>query len=106
VASEVTEDGIVIVAQPTVTNGVEGQHMSLLLTVYPNPSSGVVSLQWDGDFKDILEIIIHNNNGSAVWKGRVTADQQTVDISQHPSGVYFLRLITRKGTAVQKLVIK
>jgi len=106
VASEVTEDGIVIVAEPTVTNGVAINQLSPLLTVYPNPSSGVVTLQWDGNTKDILEIIIHNNNGSAVWRGNLAADQQTVDISQHPSGVYFLRLITNKGTAIQKLVIK
>ena len=106
VASEITEEGIVIVAEPATTTGVASNLLSQSLTAYPNPSMGVITIEWDGAVADVQQIIVHNNNGSAVWTGALVHGQQTIDISHHPKGVYFLRLVTSTGAAIQKLVIK
>ncbi|WP_201568449.1 Ig-like domain-containing protein [Imperialibacter sp. 75] len=106
VASEVTDEGIVIIAMPTATTGVSAEVLRSMIKTYPNPSQGQFTIAWDGSLADVKEIIIHNNNGSAVWQHSMTTAQLTVDISSQPAGVYILRLITSHGAAVHKLVIK
>jgi methionine-rich copper-binding protein CopC len=106
VASEVTNEGIVIIATPATTTGISAEVLRSMIKAYPNPSQGQFTIVWDGSLADVTEIIVHNNNGSAVWQHPMTAAQLTVDISGQPAGVYFLRLITSHGAAVHKLVIK
>ncbi|WP_416866188.1 MAG: carboxypeptidase regulatory-like domain-containing protein [Imperialibacter sp.] len=106
VASEVTDEGIVIIAAPATTTGISSEALRSMIKAYPNPSGGLFTIAWSGPLAEVKEIIVHNNNGSTVWQHPMTAEQLTVDISKQPAGVYFLRLVTSHGAAVHKLVIK
>ena len=68
------------------------------LAVYPNPASNVVNVMGDGiETVQILDI-----NGRTV----MTAEAGTINVSSLANGVYFVRAITAKGVATQKIVKK
>jgi len=70
--------------------------------VYPNPTSGFVSIENLGD--DKLEFSINNSNGQVVKKGHVGSNINVVDISNLNSGIYTLIIKDYKNTVVKKLV--
>ena len=68
------------------------------LAVYPNPANNVVNVMGEGiEMVQILDV-----NGRTV----LTADAGSINISSLANGVYFVRAITAKGVATQKIVKK
>lgn len=68
------------------------------LAVYPNPANNVVNVMGEGiEMVQILDV-----NGRIV----MTADAGSINISSLANGVYFVRAITAKGVATQKIVKK
>ena len=73
------------------------------LEVYPNPSSGLLSIR--GLKKDDL-IEIQNSNGEKVYLGQVfTSQTLDVDLSELARGVYTLLLTREEGALVEKIII-
>lgn len=72
------------------------------LTVYPNPTTGLV--RWDNPQVTRLEVL--NSAGRFVVLYEPTRGQQTVDLSHLPNGLYLLRLSDSRRTVVQKLIVQ
>ena len=72
----------------------DGAHMA----VYPNPSSGLVTVEAEGLLRfeviDIYGRVVMSSTGS------------TADLSQLPRGTYFLRAQTREGIASTTLILQ
>jgi hypothetical protein len=86
------------VAVLTVTNGIGlGESTLQKLTVSPNPTSGLVSLNSSviGSY-ELLAL-----DGRVLESGTAKKDY---DLSQQPNGVYNLKLTTADGTRVLKIV--
>jgi hypothetical protein len=83
--------------EPVITSIEEGLPDKRIV-FYPNPSSGIFNLQGD----DILEVEIRNSTGEYVglFRGSV------IDISDRPDGIYFVRILTGKESAYQKIIKK
>jgi hypothetical protein len=63
------------------------------LTVYPNPANGVLFVrlpQCDSPTADKTEYRITNLMGQALLSGRIDAENQQIDISALPAGMYFI----------------
>jgi hypothetical protein len=62
--------------------------------IFPNPTDGVVNLNWEIDLKDDLEIDVLNTLGQKVLTQYCKANQNQVqiDISNLPNGIYFFNL--------------
>jgi methionine-rich copper-binding protein CopC len=103
VESEVTEEGIVITATPVTPTSTKPDFS---ISTYPNPSSGAFTLQWNGQHADVRGVTIYNLQGVAIWKGDMTTDRLTIDISQEPAGIYFLHFITGGDSTVHKLMVR
>lgn len=74
---------------------------SLSINVYPNPSQGQFFI--DGIEKG--EVEIYNVAGQKVYKKDASASlSMTVDLSNQPQGVYFVRIVTEGGSYSQKVV--
>lgn len=83
--------------------GVNEINFDNLISVYPNPSNGKFTLS-----SEITkgEVSIYNVEGEKVYSTQLPQSTQlTINISDKPSGVYFLHLKTEKGVATEKLVI-
>ena len=60
-----------------------------VFTLYPNPTSGILTIQGDGH---LLKVFIHNLVGNEVAVYEITDNKKAIDISHLPSGVYVVTL--------------
>ena len=60
-----------------------------VFTLYPNPTSGILTIQGDGH---LLKVFIHNLVGNEVAVYEITDNKKAIDISHLPSGVYMVTL--------------
>ncbi len=97
-------DGLSLVSALTLTGfdparaGLSGFGISL----YPNPSNGIFNIEGhDGQ----AEIRIFNALGNEVRRIEVNLPCQ-VNFSFQPKGIYFIRIISEKGTWYSKLIVE
>lgn len=80
-----------------------------LFSVYPNPSSGVATLQFESKFEiQNADIEIVNWSGSVVHlvKNTNIGYTQDVDLSQLPAGSYIVRIVQEGTVLAQKTLVK
>ena len=71
--------------------------INIKVSIFPNPSSGIISI--NSDLK-INQIILYAVDG----KYLLTTESKTIDIDI--KGIYFLKIITDKGTTVRKVIVE
>jgi subtilisin family serine protease len=77
------------------------------LSIYPNPTSGELIID-NGQLK-IENVAIYDMMGQSVCsftRPLVHSSTTTIDISNLPSGVYFVKVVTDKGDTVIRKVVK
>lgn len=98
----------------TLSNGIQEANNMLLAqsgqlgNLYPNPTSGAVTLQYElpkGETQG--EIILYNTQGAEVKRYKVddTFKDLLLDNTMLPAGVYYYQLTTRKGSIGSKKMI-
>lgn len=88
----------------TAVEAPEIQSKELSIQVSPNPNNGVFSVKCE---KIISGINIYNLLGEKVYSTGLSATAitgVTINLSDKPSGVYFLRVTTSEGMVVRKIV--
>lgn len=74
---------------------------SFALQVYPNPSSGIFQLQT----QEAAQLEVYDLMGKVILNKSVPAGTASLDLSQHASGVYLLKITNGSGnTTVSKIV--
>ncbi len=74
---------------------------SLLLA--PNPASGVVKVTGVGERATVSILDI---NGREIFRQEKVAGSVEVDVERYARGVYFVRVVTEKASAVRRLVVR
>jgi hypothetical protein len=90
----------------TCDGTVLGSEEKVLRTVkiFPNPSAGIVNIKVDGEMK--AEIKITDLNGDIVYdQSALICDQNIIDLSKNPGGIYFMNLKSGNQTLIQKIII-
>lgn len=85
------------------TNGVSvSENESMNINVYPNPAESLVNVTAEGlrnvELIDMMGRIISRNESSETTT--------TIDLSNLTSGIYFLRITTETGVALQRFEVK
>ena len=75
------------------------------LTVYPNPSSGVVYITSSNN-ETIQVIEVLDSKGSLVQRIESTKKIEKIDVTSFSSDVYILRVTTSEGIRTSKLIVK
>ena len=83
------------------TGGSVNENTNIAFSIVPNPAQDKITITADNNFNKI-EVI--NFIGQTVIALPNTYDNNTIDISNLKSGVYFVRITSENGTAVQKFV--
>jgi hypothetical protein len=79
-------------------------------TLFPNPAKNTISFTLNTDSKaDIQSVEIVSSIGVTVLENRGTEcntkdNTQTIDISQLPSGIYFLKIKTSSKVYVERFI--
>ena len=81
------------------------------LKLYPNPSTGNVTIEYNLNKSELVEISLHDNFGKLVYslKNRAPHDAGVYKITfngvELPAGIYFCTLRTENGQKTEKLLI-
>ena len=76
-------------------------------SIQPNPSTGIFQIIFEGDVNGIvanLEIV--NALGQKIVTKKVDSKTIDINITEQNAGVYFVKLITEKGTSIKPIIIK
>jgi uncharacterized repeat protein (TIGR03803 family) len=84
--------------------GIEEYEMEKSFSVFPNPAHGILKINSLNGLAGRL--IISNLLGENVFESEVVAGLNQIDVSGFPSGMYSVKVITRKGTYVSKIAIQ
>ena len=78
------------------------------LDVYPNPSKGQFTMEING-FTGELDMNIVDISGKVVYNGQLDVTSnfaKKFDVSDLAKGVYYIKLISKDGVKVEKLIIQ
>lgn len=74
----------------------------LYLKVYPNPTSGLLQIEYAFSLEKRIEIL--NTNGQLIFAKETNQEVSTLDMTNYPKGAYFLRVTSEKGTETKKIL--
>jgi hypothetical protein len=90
------------------TTGLETLAGLLRWRIFPNPGTGLFTLDYEAEQAEILELTIHDGTGRMLWRQtlRSTAGSGRlfIDLQGYASGVYYVRVRTRLGEGGMRLV--
>jgi hypothetical protein len=78
-----------------------------LCTMYPNPTAGNCTVNWDQTSSTSVKISIYSMLGKAVFTQQFTnATAATLSVADLESGIYFVSVETPQGQEIFKLIKK
>jgi hypothetical protein len=101
-------EGVIVDIGTTHVGEHEIDAVDSKLFIYPNPSSGSVVIEWEGDRSLPVEIGIFDNMGRQI---AILHSGQQLPVSkltwhhQLPAGLYFIRLSTVNSVVTQKMLV-
>jgi hypothetical protein len=95
---------ITLTAEASADLAVAPLSSTLELSVAPNPTSGTVALR-STDIGD-ARITVINEGGRAVRSyAQISLGNRTLDLSELPTGTYFLRIEPKEGAAILRRIV-
>lgn len=75
---------------------------SELISVYPNPSSGIFTVASKGSI--IQEVFLYSINGELIWRNAHNTQEINIDLGAYARGTYMLRVSTNQQAHIFKLI--
>ena len=89
--------------------GINESINNLSYHIYPNPTNGLLNIEMDG-ITDNIELAIVNPQGAVIAKESISRNnsifKKEVDLSTYARGIYFVRIISKNFTKVEKIVVQ
>ena len=83
--------------------GIDDVDALASLQLAPNPASGVVKVTGVGERATVSILDI---NGREIFRQEKVAGSVEVDVERYARGIYFVRVVTEKASAVRRLVVR
>ncbi len=90
------------------TIGINDNYLNQHVTVYPNPASKHLNIDFFLDQSSAVSVELQTISGATVFQKQlqgVTTAREQLDVSQLSKGIYLLHLQSEEGNAVRKVVI-
>ena len=97
-----TSDPSSIIHFTTLTDGIDDYTLDNTVTVYPNPTSGVVQIkneEWGMENVEVYDVF-----GKLLNVMSVNDHTATLDLGGYAKGTYFVRVTTEKGVVTKRVV--
>jgi hypothetical protein len=103
-AVEITQDGCVDTSACQLVNniGIQKNGFDDTLSIYPNPTKGKITIECES----IERIEVLDITGKVVYEDLVSNDVLDIDISAFSKGIYFVKVTTADGFAVERIVLE
>jgi len=93
------------ISLPTGIN--ENSYVFEGLRIYPNPSTGIITLDFAQNNGNKTEVIVLNLIGAEVFRKEMNnADKLQIDLSNQVSGIYLLKVFVDNQEYINKFVIR
>ena len=90
------------------TSGIDDINADNLMTVYPNPSTGVFNVKLNVPANENVQVSVYDMVGNQVVEvvnGSLQQDTYTIDLSHASSGVYYVRMMVQGKVLNKKITI-
>ena len=90
-----------------VVTGLEETPTALAFQVFPNPTTGIFRIELP-ELQEAVQIQVANNLGQVVrfFEWDQSMQQQTIDLSGFPKGIYYIQVQADDQMGIQKLIIE
>jgi len=104
----------VVTLHLTITVGIEDHDFAAFMTVYPNPTNGIVNVQFTNHNSPITQIHVYDVYGKLVGVPVVGANDDSplqrataqIDLSRYANGVYFIKAVANGHVMEVRKVVK
>ena len=86
-------------------SGIENNMNLFSIHIHPNPAKDLIYIE-NEQYLQLIEYQIYNIEGKLSQSGSFSKDNDQIDVSSQPKGVYFIRILTSKGTNVNRMLIQ
>lgn len=78
----------------------------ILIKLYPNPASSIITIEIEDPLIEKLTIDIINNQGKLIERLVNPQANSKLDVSSYPSGMYIMRAYSNESMVVQKFIVE
>ena len=104
----------VVTLHLTITVGIDDLDFAAFMTVYPNPTNGIVNVQFTDHNSPITQIHVYDIYGKLVGVNVVGANDSSpipqataqIDLSRYANGVYFIKAVANDHMIGIRKVVK
>ncbi len=82
--------------------GVGVNDLMKQIEIFPNPTASFININADLDGRKEMQVL--NISGQIAMKDSFYAKKKTIDLSELPTGFYFIRITTKDGTLTQRII--
>jgi aminopeptidase N len=75
-------------------------------TIFPNPSSNIINLQFADENPNEKEIQVHSISGALLYSEIVYSNMQQLDVSSLSKGIYIIKVVDENGYSSSKKFVK
>jgi len=75
-----------------------------LVKVYPNPTYGLINVEFSETPENSIQYLLSDQNGRLVEKGEMRGLSNLLDITRHGRGTYFLRITAPEISQLYKII--
>ncbi len=89
--------------EPVLAAGITENVLHNRITVYPNPSSGIVQVL--STEMRIKTIEVTNMLGEIIYFSQLNSEKTSIDLSKEQNGIYVIKVYSERGIATEKLIL-
>ncbi|MBR6132090.1 MAG: fibronectin type III domain-containing protein [Bacteroidales bacterium] len=97
-----TSDPSVTANFTTLPDGINDHTLDNTVTVYPNPTTGLVQIK-NGEWR-MENVEVYDAYGKLLYEMNVNDHTANLDLSGYAKGTYFVRVTTEKGVVTKRVV--
>lgn len=87
------------------TVGIEKENSLESVSLSPNPSPGIVTIQYKNKSSHISTVTVSNTLGENIYEQKLTSSETQINLSNHPNGIYFVQLRNNEQTITRKILL-
>lgn len=87
-------------------DGLEDKDVNFSLYAYPNPTSGKVRIQVNGEIQRQYSLQVFNILGTSVLakENNASSEETELDLSALPKGIYLIEVTDKLGKSIRRIV--
>jgi hypothetical protein len=89
----------------TTVTGLNDHGLSSSISVFPNPSNGVLTIKNHSSNASIMKLNVMNALGEVVLNTAFDSEEKTLDLSNLTNGIYTLKIENGSGSTIQKIIL-